>query len=228
MNRRLYTVGRLDEESEGLIIVTNDGEFANRVAHPRYGVEKTYALKIHGFLDDDALEKVRRGVWLSEGRSPSMWVKVERRSKQFTNVIVRISEGRNRILRRVFAKVGHSVAKLKRVRIGEIGMTGVSRGGARLLKPEEVQGLLDSCRQNREPRSELRGDQAARSHSGGPGGRRGAPRGESRGRHSGGGAGRSSGGGGRGGRPQSGGRGRSGGGRSGGGGRGGGGRGRGR
>ncbi|MEZ6194972.1 MAG: pseudouridine synthase [Planctomycetota bacterium] len=145
LSRRLYTVGRLDEESEGLIIVTNDGEFANRIAHPRYGVEKTYALKVHGYLGAEELDRVRKGVWLSEGRSPSLFVKVERRGKQFTHVIVRIAEGRNRVLRRVFAKVGHAVARLKRVRIGSIGMKGLGRGGVRQLRAEEIQELLADC-----------------------------------------------------------------------------------
>ncbi len=142
--RRLFTVGRLDEESEGLIIVTNDGAFANRVAHPRYGVTKTYRLKLHGYLDEDDLKKARAGVWLSSGRTPSIFVRIERRSQQFTEVTVKIREGQNRVLRRVFARLGHAVARLQRVRIGPVMIKGLKRGAVRVLKPDEVKALLEA------------------------------------------------------------------------------------
>ncbi len=142
--RRLYTVGRLDEESEGLIIVTNDGAFANRVAHPRYGVTKTYRLKLHGYLDEEDLKKARAGVWLSSGRTPSIYVRLERRSQQFSEVTVKIREGQNRVLRRVFARLGHAVVRLQRVRIGPIMAKGLKRGAVRVLKPDEVKALLEA------------------------------------------------------------------------------------
>lgn len=147
--RRLYTVGRLDEDSEGLIIVTNDGEFSNLVAHPRYGLEKTYQLKLRGSLATDSLDRVRKGVWLSTGKTGPMFCRIEKRTKHFTHVLASIKEGKNRQLRRVFANVGHPVLKLRRVRIGSLVLAGLKRGEARPLAHEEVKQLLAACEENR-------------------------------------------------------------------------------
>ena len=141
--RRLFTVGRLDEESEGLIIVTNDGAFANQIAHPRYGVDKTYVLKLRGYLEQDSLDKARKGVWLSSGKTRPMYVRIDKRSKQYTQVTVTIKEGQNRQLRRVFAKLGHAVQRLTRVKIGPVTSKGIKKGGVRNLTPEEVKKLLE-------------------------------------------------------------------------------------
>ncbi len=144
-NRRVFTVGRLDEDSEGLILVTNDGAFANQITHPRYGIEKTYELKLRGSLSDGDLERARRGVWLSSGRTDAMWVKILNRTKHYTNVICKISEGRNRQLRRVFARLGHNVQRLTRTRIGSLKLTGLKRGAYRMLTRKEVTDLLADC-----------------------------------------------------------------------------------
>ena len=148
--RRLFTVGRLDEDSEGLIFVTNDGEFSNQVAHPRYGLEKTYELKLHGQLSPENLDRVRKGVWLSTGKSKSMYVQILKRSKQFTYVCVVIHEGKNRQLRRIFAKVGNAVARLKRTRIGPIAIRSLKKGTARRLSHAEVESILAQCERNRQ------------------------------------------------------------------------------
>ncbi len=139
--RRLYTVGRLDEDSEGLILVTNDGELSNRITHPRFGLEKVYDLKLRGLLPQDALDRVRKGVWLSTGKTQPMFVKVLKRSKQFTAVRVVIHEGKNRQLRRIFAKVGHAVLRLKRIRIGPIDIRGIRRGTARKLSAGDLKAI---------------------------------------------------------------------------------------
>ena len=153
--RRLYTVGRLDEASDGLILVTNDGDFAHRLTHPRFGIDKTYQLKLRGYLEQEALEKVRKGVWLSTGRTQSMFVKLMKRSKQFSYVRVVIHEGKNRQLRRIFAKVGHPVFRLTRIQIGGIGLKGMQRAEVRTLKPAEVDALRTRCeRFEREKSSE--------------------------------------------------------------------------
>ena len=144
--RRLFTVGRLDEDSEGIIVVTNDGSFANRISHPRYGVEKTYHLRLRGSLENDSLRKTREGVWLADGKTLPMYVKLFRRTAHFTSVQVKVREGRNRQLRRIFAKVGHPVVSLLRVRIGPIGLDGLKRGAYRRLRPDEVKALLTECR----------------------------------------------------------------------------------
>ena len=139
---RIYTVGRLDVESEGLILLTNDGEFAQTVAHPRFGVPKTYAVLVRGRVDKDALKKVRGGVWLSEGRTRGGDVRIERMSRDRTYLKVTLREGKNREIRRVFARLGHNVLSLKRTRIGALSLHRLRPGGHRFLRPEEVHALV--------------------------------------------------------------------------------------
>jgi len=139
---RIYTVGRLDEASQGLILLTNDGIFANRIMHPRYGVTKTYLVKVRGEIDDAALTKVREGVHLSEGRTAGARILVERRGRDHSLLTVSIREGMNRELRRSFAKVGFKVLELRRTRIGPVTDRGLKTGRWRELEPDEVESLL--------------------------------------------------------------------------------------
>jgi 23S rRNA pseudouridine2605 synthase len=139
---RIYTVGRLDEESEGLILLTSDGDFALRLAHPRYGVTKTYLIKLRGRVDGEALERVQRGVHLAEGRTSGARVKVIKRTSQFTLLEVTIAEGKNREVRRIFAQVGAKVASLKRIRIGSLSDRRLKPGQWRPLLRAEVAELL--------------------------------------------------------------------------------------
>jgi 23S rRNA pseudouridine2605 synthase len=139
---RIYTVGRLDEASLGLILLTNDGAFANRIMHPRYGVTKTYLVKVRGEIDDTALQRVREGVHLSEGRTAGARILVERRGRDHSLLTVSIREGMNRELRRSFAKVGFKVLELRRTRIGPVTDRGLKTGRWRELEPSEVKGLL--------------------------------------------------------------------------------------
>lgn len=139
---RIYTVGRLDEDSLGLILLTNDGEFAQRIMHPRYGVQKTYLVKVRGEIDDAALQKVREGVPLSEGRTSGARILVERRGREHSLLSVTIQEGMNREIRRTFAKVGFKVLELRRTRIGPVTDRRLKTGRWRELEREEVQALL--------------------------------------------------------------------------------------
>ncbi|MFN0008741.1 MAG: pseudouridine synthase [Planctomycetota bacterium] len=139
---RIYTVGRLDEDSVGLILLTNDGEFANRIMHPRYGVQKTYVVKVRGEIDDAALQKVREGVQLSEGRTAGARILVERRGREHSLLTVTIREGMNREIRRTFAKVGYKVLELRRTRIGPVTDRRLKTGRWRELEAKEVQALL--------------------------------------------------------------------------------------
>lgn len=139
---RIYTVGRLDEESKGLILLTNDGEFANRVMHPRYGVSKTYLVKLRGKIEDEALQKVREGVHLSDGRTAGARVVVRKRTRDYSHLIVTLREGMNREIRRVFARVGAVVVDLRRARIGNLTDRGLRIGSWRPLTRAEVQDLL--------------------------------------------------------------------------------------
>jgi 23S rRNA pseudouridine2605 synthase len=141
---RVYTVGRLDAESEGLILLTNDGDFAQAISHPSHGVPKTYAVLVRGKVDAETLQKVRGGVWLSEGRTGGAEARIERVSKDRTYLKVVLREGRNREIRRVFARLGYPVKELKRVRIGPLSLHGLGRGRWRFLTRGEVRELLDT------------------------------------------------------------------------------------
>jgi pseudouridine synthase len=148
---RLFTVGRLDLDSEGLILLTNDGSFALEMTHPRYGVPKLYAVLVRGRIEQQELDKARGGVWLSEGPTAGMNVKVEKVGKDKTYMKVTLREGKNREIRRVFAKLGHPVDSLKRVRIGDLTLHGLGVGEWRFLQPHEVQRLRDVARSADQP-----------------------------------------------------------------------------
>ena len=139
---RVYPIGRLDEESEGLLLLTNDGDFANRIAHPRYRVPRTYVVKIGGELKQEALAQLRGGVRLAEGKIVPNRVRIIHETRETTTVEVVVREGINREIRRMFAKLGFKVRALKRVRIGPVGLTGVRRGLVRPLTGEEREGLM--------------------------------------------------------------------------------------
>lgn len=138
---RLFTVGRLDLDSEGLILLTNDGSFALEMTHPRYGVPKLYAVLVRGRIEQRDIDKARGGVWLAEGPTTGMNIKVERVGKDRTYMKVMLREGKNREIRRVFAKLGYPVIELKRIRIGELTLHGLRVGEWRFLQRHEVDGL---------------------------------------------------------------------------------------
>jgi 23S rRNA pseudouridine2605 synthase len=140
---RIFTVGRLDEDSSGLIILTNDGDFSNQIAHPRHSVPKTYLVKVRGRIDEEALNKISEGVRLSEGKTGGAALFVERRSTEASVLTVTIREGKNREIRRVFAAMGYKVLRLHRVRIGALSDRRLKDGEWRPLTPEEVADLLD-------------------------------------------------------------------------------------
>jgi len=138
---RLFPVGRLDADSKGLLLMTNDGLFANRLTHPRYEVSKTYVATVAGDVTPDDLRRLRRGVWLAEGRTRPAQVRVVRRGHTRSTLEVTIREGRNRQIRRTLARLGHNVWELVRTRIGRLTLRGVGAGHARPLTPDEVEYL---------------------------------------------------------------------------------------
>lgn len=147
---RIYTVGRLDEDSEGLILLTNDGEFAHRIAHPRHGVEKTYKVTVKGRIEIDAVDRVRRGVFLSDGRTGAVRVRIDRRAQTWSALTVTLHEGRNREVRRIFARVGYDVISLRRTHIGQLSDHRLKRGEWRPLKQSEVRALLSETQDDAE------------------------------------------------------------------------------
>ncbi len=142
----LKTVGRLDYNSDGLILLTDDGEFANRVAHPRYGCRKTYAVKVKGTPDDDKLDKLRRGITLEGKRTAPARIrrlKKPRGGRQAVNSWweVELAEGRTRQIREMFYRIGHPVQRLTRVAIGSLSDPKLESGSYRELTPAEVARL---------------------------------------------------------------------------------------
>jgi 23S rRNA pseudouridine2605 synthase len=146
--RRIFPVGRLDMDSRGAVILTNDGRFTNLLTHPRYGVEKTYLARVRGFVDDGALGKLRSGVWLAEGRTLPARIWVVKRKPDETEVGIAICEGKNRQVRRMFAQVGYKCQGLTRTRIGPLTLKGLREGDFRELTRDEVQELERIAKRN--------------------------------------------------------------------------------
>ena len=148
-NERVFAVGRLDRASEGLILLTNDGNFSNHITHPRYGVEKTYLVRVAGRPGPEELAKLRRGVHLAEGFCKVESVTVKSRHKQSADLLIVLDEGRNREIRRVLAKIGHKVIRLKRIAVGDLKLGALEDGEWRKLTAAEVEGLLAITRKKR-------------------------------------------------------------------------------
>lgn len=143
---RVYPVGRLDAESKGLLLLTNDGELTNQLTHPRYGVSKTYRAVIDGYIDPATVQRLEKGVWLADeqgqgfktGRSR---IRIVNRGRDRSVLEITIREGRNRQVRRMLARLGHKVRELTRVRFGPLTLEGVGPGKFRPLTPREVKAL---------------------------------------------------------------------------------------
>ena len=138
---RLFAIGRLDLSSEGLILLTNDGELANRLTHPRYGVPKTYRVQVAGRPTQEVLARLRRGVRLAEGLARVDQLRVKSRQKESTILEMVLREGRNREIRRVLARVGHKVLRLVRTAVGPVRLGSLPPGGFRRLTGKELEGL---------------------------------------------------------------------------------------
>ena len=140
---RLYTVGRLDYDSEGLILVTNDGETANRLMHPRYGTSKTYRVLCTGWLTPEDKRLLRNGVELEDGlTSPAELRILRERQDGKTDLLLTIHEGKNRQVRRMLAATGHDTLRLQRTAIGKLELGRLRPGEWRFLTEEELALLL--------------------------------------------------------------------------------------
>ena len=139
---RLFSVGRLDYDTEGLIILTNDGDFANKVAHPRYNMEKEYRVTIEGEIKESELAVMRKGVVVDGERMPSARVETISFENNCTKLSVIINEGQNRQVRRMFEAIGKTIKLLKRVRIGGVKLGGLSRGEYKDLTEAELNLLV--------------------------------------------------------------------------------------
>ena len=143
---RLFHVGRLDTDTDGLILLTNDGDFAQRVAHPSYELDKTYVAEVEGVVSRGTLKRLREGVTLEDGPVQVHACKVVSTQGERTIVELVIHEGRNRVVRRLLAEVGHPVRRLTRTAIGPVRLQGLRSGELRELTPEELGPMLDAAR----------------------------------------------------------------------------------
>jgi 23S rRNA pseudouridine2605 synthase len=141
VRQRVYPVGRLDEDSEGLLLLTNDGELANRLTHPRFGVDKTYHVQVAGRPTHEDIERLLRGVWLSDGHVQARRVKRLKQQGESTWLEIVLSEGKNREIRRMLARLEHKVIRLRRVAIGPIQIGRLAKGKSRPLTGFEMDRL---------------------------------------------------------------------------------------
>ncbi|NWF97597.1 MAG: rRNA pseudouridine synthase [Nitrospirae bacterium] len=138
---RVYPVGRLDYNSEGLLLLTNDGDFANSIMHPSKKILKTYQVKVKGIPEEKDLDKLRKGVKLEDGlTAPAKVIKLKT-TENNAWIEITIHEGRNRQVRRMFERIGYPVIKLIRIRINGIRLGNMKPGEYRFLNPEEVNKL---------------------------------------------------------------------------------------
>lgn len=143
VEERIYPIGRLDYDTSGLLLLTNDGDFANKLMHPKYEINKTYVAKLKGIPLKENLKKLERGVRLEEGKTAPAKVKLLSldKKKQTSIVQITIHEGRNRQVRRMFEAIGHEVLKLKREEYAFLNLAGLKTGEKRELTPHEVKRL---------------------------------------------------------------------------------------
>jgi 23S rRNA pseudouridine2605 synthase len=186
LKARLFIVGRLDADSSGLLLMTNDGELAERITHPRYGVPKVYRAEVRGRVPANLPEQMKAGVYLSDGKARATNVRVTHRGRDASVLQITLKEGRNRQVRRMLARLGHRVTALKRLAIGPLTLKRLPVGAARPLTVREVADLRRAVEQRsaqvkgqprRRGRSKRRsaGPPNARKRAQAPAARRNAP-----------------------------------------------------
>lgn len=138
---RIYPVGRLDYDSEGLLILTTDGELAQKLTHPSNEIPKTYLVKIEGTLTESALNPIRSGIEIDGYVTKKCKAHIVETNKAYTKVHITITEGKNREVRKMFAAIGKEVQLLKRIKVGDLTLRGLDRGAYRKLSKQEVEYL---------------------------------------------------------------------------------------
>jgi 23S rRNA pseudouridine2605 synthase len=146
---RVYPVGRLDAESEGLLILTNDGELTNQLTHPKFGVSKTYRCYCDGSVEQSTIAKLTAGVWLADPekggfKASAKRVEVVKKLREKSVLDITLNEGRNRQVRRMLAALGHKVRRLSRIKLGPLTLKGLKPGDSRLLLAGELRALREA------------------------------------------------------------------------------------
>lgn len=143
-DKRIFPIGRLDYDTSGVLLLTNDGNFAHHLMHPKYEIEKTYVAKIKGIIENESINQLRKGIHLEDGKTAPAKVKLlsQDRRKQTSIVELKIHEGRNRQVKRMLEAVGHPVMKLKREKFAFLDCNTMNPGEYRELTPKEVKQLI--------------------------------------------------------------------------------------
>lgn len=143
VKERIYPVGRLDYDTTGLLIMSNDGEFANMIMHPRYHLEKIYEVSINGLINGATLHKLEKGIYLEGVKTLPCKIKVINKDTEHKTTVLQIKlyEGKNRQVKKMFESVGHPVKRLHRLSVGCVNLKGLTPGTYRILKPQEVKDL---------------------------------------------------------------------------------------
>jgi len=142
ISERVFPVGRLDYDSEGLLILTNDGNFSQKIQHPRFNISKTYEVKVDGSLTEHDLKSLSKGIMLDDGKFKPDHIHLIKKGAKSTWFSLTISAGRNRVIRRGFEELNHSVMRLIRVAVSDLKLGSLKTGAYRHLTKEEVKKLL--------------------------------------------------------------------------------------
>ena len=139
VRERVYPVGRLDAETTGLLLMTNDGALAQKLTHPRFGTPKTYRAEVRGKPEAAQLDALRKGVWLADGKSKPVEISIVHASRTKSVLEITVGEVRNQEIRRLLARIGHPIQRLTRIKMGRLSIKRVPLGGFRALTASEVQ-----------------------------------------------------------------------------------------
>lgn len=150
VKERVYPVGRLDYDTTGLLILTNDGDFANLIMHPRSHLDKVYEVTLNGLIDGDALHQLESGIYLDGVKTLPCKIKVTHKDikHKSTSLMIKLHEGKNRQVKRMFEAVGFTVTRLHRMSCGELNLKGMKPGEYRRIKPQEVKRLRHLAQQS--------------------------------------------------------------------------------
>ncbi len=168
-DERVFPVGRLDRSSEGLILLTNDGELAQKLTHPKFGIRKVYRVTVAGKVDGETMKKMRQGIYIAEGFVKVEGAKVLKSRGRATEMEIVLREGKNREIRRILARLGHKVQQLRRIAVGPLKLGDVPAGAYRAVTPQEVDKLwaateaAAAAADSQDTKSESRGGAKKRS-----------------------------------------------------------------
>jgi 23S rRNA pseudouridine2605 synthase len=166
-SERVYPVGRLDRSSEGLILLTNDGDLAQKLTHPKFGVRKVYRVMVAGRVDGETMKRMRQGIFIAEGRVSVEGAKVVKARGKATEMEIILREGKNREIRRILARLGHKVLQLRRIAVGPLRLGDMPPGAYRIVSREEVRKLQKVTEPSSETDSTKRGSKRGGTTRGG-------------------------------------------------------------